>query len=552
MQTQMDDEKLAKAIQRTREYRASFDTFAEQCLKIRDKGSKIVPFAMNHAQRYIHERIEKQRAVRGWVRVLILKGRQQGASTYVEGRYYWKTSLYRNVSTFILSHEQAAADALFQMVDRFHRGNPVAPRTGKSNIKELAFERLDSVYAVATAGSKAAGRGKTFTLFHGSEVGFWKNDTDHFAASVQAVPLMPGTEIILESTANGTSGEFWKRAQDAMRGIGDYELIFIPWFWSPEYSREPEAGFELDPIAEEGELSELETADLFELTPGQMCWRRSKISELGSLGKFKQEYPSTPDEAFQSAERNGLISSLDVLRARKRKVRGSGPLIIGVDPAGDGGDRFAIAFRRGYKCEKIEFRTKIDEPEALAWIKSIIDEYNPAAVFIDSGGIGRYLIGFLRAAGPKYAAVTHSVNFGAKSQHKHAKPKVAGPINRRAEMWERMKRWLKQEDGVQIPDDDGLQADLTSSRIKPTLNNDLQLMSKQEMRSLSLRSPDLADALALTFADLIYVNEWTEKKTPATFEVIDTPMVDVYDSPQQILGDGQGMSGSGRNGWMGF
>lgn len=551
MQTIGDDEKLAKAVQRTREYRASFPLFAEQCLKIRDKGSKVVPFVMNHAQLYIHERIEKQRAAKGWVRVLILKGRQQGASTYTEGRYYWKTSLYRNVSTFILSHEQAAADALFQMVDRFHRSNPVAPRTGKSNIKELAFDRLDSVYAVATAGSKAAGRGKTFTLFHGSEVGFWKNDTDHFAASVQAVPLMPGTEIILESTANGTEGEFWKRAQDAMRGIGDYELIFIPWFWSPEYSRVPEDSFELDVVAEEGELSEQETADLFELSLGQMCWRRSKISELGSLGKFKQEYPSTPDEAFQSAERNGLISSLDVLRARKRKIKGAGPLIIGVDPAGDGGDRFAVAFRRGYKCEKIDFRTKIDEPEALAWIMEIIDTYNPAAVFIDSGGIGRYLISFLRAAGPKYAAVVHSVNFGAKSQHKHAKPKVAGPINRRAEMWERMKRWLKQEDGVQIPDDDALHADLTSSRIKPTLNNDLQLMSKQEMRTKGLSSPDMADALALTFADMVYFAEWTETKKPPTFEVIDGAQEVVYhDTPQQIL-DGSGNAGHG-NGWMGY
>lgn len=532
-------------------YRKSFPLYAEQCLKVRDKGANIVPFILNPAQIYIHERIEQQRREHGFVRAIILKGRQQGASTYVEGRYYWKTTLWRNVSTYIMSHEQSSADAIFAMVDRYHRMNPIAPKTGTSNVKELAFPGLGSSYAVATAGAKATGRGRNTHLFHGSEVAFWKSADEHFKASVQSVALLPGTEIILESTANGPNGEFWKRWQDAVAGIGDYIAIFVPWYWTPEYRRTVPAGFELDTEAEDGELSEAEYAELYDLDMEQMSWRRAKIIELGGPAAFKQEYPANPDEAFQASGEGSLINSLDVLRARKRKVQGVGPLIIGIDPSGgggDGADRFSIAFRRGPKCERILFRTKITEPEALAWVKSIIDDYKPAAVFIDNGGIGRYLGSFLAADKPQYASVVHPVNFGSKSQAKNAYPKRAGPKNRRAEMWERLKRWLEGEDGVQIPDDDALHGDLVAVKTKKDLNNDLQLMSKQDMRDKGIRSPDLGDALALTFADSVYIGNWTEERPAQSIANIDDYVVRHAEEHYQAY---HGEAG-GANSWMGF
>lgn len=538
------------AKERIRRWRADFPSYAEECLQVRDKGAKIVPFVLNTAQIYIHERIEQQRREKGYVRALILKGRQQGASTYVEGRYYWKTTLYKNVSTYIMSHEQSSADSIFQMVERYHRHNPVAPKTGTSNVKELSFPKLASSYAVATAGAQATGRGRTTHLFHGSEVAFWKAAEGHFKASVQSVALLPGTEVILESTANGPSGEFWKRWQDAEAGIGDYIAIFVPWFWTSEYRRPVDPGFKLDTVPEDGDISEAEYAELYGLDMEQMCWRRYKIHELGGPAAFKQEYPANPDEAFQAANTGQFISSISVLRARKRKgVVASGPLIMGVDPAGDGGDRFAIAFRRGHKVERVIFRTKISEPEALAWIKSLIDEYRPAAVYVDTGGLGRYVTGFLKADKPKYANVVHSVNFGSKSQFKNAYPNKAGPKNRRGEMVERMKRWLEDEDGVSIPDDDALHGDLVSYQIKPDLNNNLMLMSKQEMRAKGIRSPDLADAVALTFADSTYISEYEEEREKRTLASIDNFVVRHAD---EISSPAWGDDTSNPNGWMGL
>jgi hypothetical protein len=128
---------------------------------------------------------------------------------------------------------------------------------------------------------------------------FWANAAAHFAASVQGVPLEAGTEIILESTSSGAAGEFYERWLDAEAGRGDYIPIFLPWWLSKEYSREPEAGFQLLTEAEvDGEMSEQEYADTWKLSLRQMCWRRYKIFELRSLQLFQREYPASPSEAW--------------------------------------------------------------------------------------------------------------------------------------------------------------------------------------------------------------------------------------------------------------
>jgi hypothetical protein len=225
---------------------------------------------------------------------------------------------------FILTHEQDATDNLFGMVDRYHQHNPlVKPSTGAANAKELYFDKLDSGYSVGTAGSKAVGRSKTVQLFHGSEVAFWPNAPTHFAGVVQAIPDLPDTEIILESTANGVGGEFHERWQQAEAGIGDYIAIFVPWFWSDEYRRPVPDDFTLDD--EEREYAELHGLDL-----EQMAWRRAKIAELKDPLLFKQEYPATAAEAFQTTGHDSFIKPR-VLKARKA-TRGLARLVGGARP----------------------------------------------------------------------------------------------------------------------------------------------------------------------------------------------------------------------------
>jgi hypothetical protein len=89
---------------------------------------------------------------------------------------------------FILTHEDAATQNLFEIVDRYHQHCPVAlrPSTGAANAKELNFNELDSGYKVGTAGTKGVGRSSTIQLFHGSEVAFWPNADSHAAGVLQA------------------------------------------------------------------------------------------------------------------------------------------------------------------------------------------------------------------------------------------------------------------------------------------------------------------------------------------------------------------------------
>jgi hypothetical protein len=489
--------------------RDDFAHYAARALRIRtkDPGGGLVPFVLNAAQKHLHARIEAQLERTGRVRVLVLKGRQQGVSTYVGGRFYWRATHGRGVRAFILSHEQAATDNLFGIVERFHGHCPalVRPSTGTANARELGFDVLDSGYAVGTAGTRAAGRSQTIQLFHGSEVAFWPNAEAHFAGVVQAVPDAPGTEIILESTANGIGGAFHERWQRAEAGIGDYEAIFIPWFWSDEYRRETADDFRLD--AEEAEYAALHGLDA-----SQMAWRRNKIAELRDPLLFRQEYPATAAEAFQMTGHDSFIPPDLVVRARKATLAGIGPLAIGADPARFGDDRFALAFRRGRRLEKIVSRQKIDTVAGANWLRQVIDADRPARVFIDVGGIGAGVFDLLRSFGyarePGIAdprKVVVPIDFAGSPQD----PEIMlpsgemrpGPFNRRAEMWLRSRDWLTEPGGAQIPDEDALQADACGPSYHYNANAALLLESKEHMRARGVRSPDAWDAVALTFAE---------------------------------------------------
>lgn len=488
---------------------ASFLYYAPKCLKIKAKDKKIIPLQLNKAQKYVHERLEAQLKETGKVRALILKARQQGFSTYIGGRYYHKTSMNHGTNTYILTHEQGATDNLFAMVGRYHEHSPVKPETGKANAKELYFPKLDGGYAVGTAGSKAVGRSKTIYLFHGSECAFWPNASDHFAGVVQAIPDLPGTEIILESTANGIGGEFHERWQQAEAGIGDYIAIFVPWFWSDEYRRPVPDDFTLGyERGADGEPSEAEYMEMYGLDLSQMAWRRAKIAELKDPQLFMQEYPASAAEAFQTTGHDSFIKPADVLRARKANLEPFGPLILGVDPSRFGDDRFSIARRRGRVVPKIESKSKLDNVAGAIWVKQIIDAEHPDKVFIDVGGQGAGVYDILVSWGAPYNKICVAVNFGSEP----LEPEITlsdgsvrpGPKNRRAEMWMRSRDWLRQDGGADVPDRDAIQTDACGPSYKYDITQRLLLESKEAMKKRGVRSPDEWDAVALTFAAPVY------------------------------------------------
>ncbi len=321
-------------LDRRRKFRDDFVYYAQRCLYIKDKVGKIVPLVLNAAQLYIHKRVEEQRKRIGKVRVIIVKGRQQGCSTYTEARFYWKVSNSYGANAFILTHHDDATSNLFDMAKRYHDHvpAPLKPSTGTANAKELKFDKLDSGYKVSTAGSKGTGRSATLQLFHGSEVAYWPFADTHLSGVMQAVADMPDTEVFLESTATGPSGVFYELAKDAMNGANEYELIFIPWYWQAEYRQPLPKGFDL--TSEEEAYAEKYSCDM-----QQMAWRRKKIGELKGVHVFRHEYPATVEEAF-SAEVPGALWTREIIDENRIEHKHLPPLkriVVGVDPSGGDG-----------------------------------------------------------------------------------------------------------------------------------------------------------------------------------------------------------------------
>jgi hypothetical protein len=277
-----------------KDYEKNFEKFCEDNIQIltKDSSKGFVPFKFNEPQRIITEALNKQLEETGRVRAIILKARQQGISTYGAARVFWKTYFIPYSRSVVMAHDSATSDALFTMSRNIIDNMPthMKPTLQKSNAKEILFEDNKSGYRLYTAGSPEAGRGTTPTVAHLSEVGFWTHDEKILAGLFQGISEADGTEVILESTANGASGEFHRLFQGAMNGENDYVAIFIPWFVTEEYRRPAPEDFETT-------LEEDELIEKYDLDEDQLYWRRLKISE-GGARKFQQEYPANAGEAF--------------------------------------------------------------------------------------------------------------------------------------------------------------------------------------------------------------------------------------------------------------
>lgn len=469
-----------------------FNIFGRQILKIRPKtGGLVVPLIMNEAQLHLHNKIEEQLASIRRIRAIVLKGRQQGVSTYTQGRFYWKLSHRRGVKAYILTHEQPATDNLFGMVDHFWEQAPMdyRPHTGAANAKELVFDALDSKYAVTTAGSKDTGRSGTAQYLHGSEVGFWANAATHMAGIGQVVPDAHGTEIILESTANGTANLFHEIWTMAVKGKSEYLPIFIPWFWQREYRRPPPSDFEL--TAEETDYREA-----FELDLDQMAWRRNKTDTdfRGDTSQFDQEYPASAELAFASSSPRALIKFAPVARARRvRGLEGIGPRIWGLDPAEYGDDETSLMERQGRVSRKLGSWNGLGTMETVGRVGVMIDklppELRPDVICVDAGGIGTGVADRLIEEGYPVARVLFGESPRDKDQY----------VTNRDELWCEMRDWLD-DHPASIEDNDDLAAQLISVQYAYDSKRRVKLESKEVMKSRGLHSPDDADALALTFS----------------------------------------------------
>lgn len=475
-----------------------FKLYAPNLLKITTKGQHgqegIAYLTLNKVQAFLNNEFEKQLKEEGKVRMVILKGRQFGCSTLIGARYYWKVTHHPGKRAFVISHSGDTTDILFSMVKRFHENIPPIFRisTDKENAKELNFNKIDSNFRVGTAGSKNIGRGGTIHYLHCSEVSSWENAPELVAGLLQCVPDAPGTEIIFESTSQGPHDFFHSLCQRSIKGENGYKFIFISWAMFDEYAKAVPTGFIKTP--EEWELSEL-----YGLNDEQLYWRRDKIKQFEIAGHnalvyFKHEYPLSIQDAFQAADSKSFIKSEWVLKARKATSEPYGALVIGVDPATEAGkDRTSIIKRQGRKAFDLESYAHLDTMSLVGILSKMIQSCKPDKVFIDFTGVGVGVVDRLKELG--YGHVIMPVHSGAKSMDDKRY------INKRHEMWGEMREWLRNEhEPVSIPDLESLHDDLCGVQLDGAIGVDSQGRFKLESKEKMHKSPDEADALALTFA----------------------------------------------------
>lgn len=282
--------------------------YSESHLKIVTKKGELIPLRANRAQEILDDVIAKQKKERGYVRAVVLKARQEGITTRIGSRNFRAANLLGNLSCVVIGHKEKPTAKIFKMYERFERNLDVGMHPGKvaSNRGQyLEFQNGSSI-SVETAGDPEAGRSQTIHRLHGSEVAFWPNAAQVYVAIASAVPDESG-EIILESTANGVGNffhVFWKQAEE---GQNDFVPVFLPWFIHEEYQAAV-TDEEREQIAQSEDLYERKALDegfefmgeMVKLTPEQLMWRRKTLANklAGDVRKFKQEYPSTPREAF--------------------------------------------------------------------------------------------------------------------------------------------------------------------------------------------------------------------------------------------------------------
>jgi hypothetical protein len=175
------------------------------------------------------------------------------------------------------------------------------------------------------------------------------------------------------------------------------------------------------------------------------------------------------------------------------------PVILTVDPAWEGDDEFVIGKRQGLKFDILRKIPKNDNDLQMAsLIAQLEDEHKADAVFIDAG----YGTGIV-SAGKTMKRSWQLVWFAEKSND-------PGCINKRAEMWNEAKKWLRE--GGSIPKDPVLHDELIGPETIPRGDGKIQLESKKDMKSRGLPSPNRADALVLSFAYPVGKKVRTENK----------------------------------------
>jgi len=278
-----------------------------------DKDKNTVPFFLNEVQLSFLDDINKAKAdykagLRTSLKFLVLKGRQQGFTSFITAYQLANAIISKNFSGFTLADSGDNTNTIFEDKAKYiynQLPDALKPTEKYNNRREFHFEKLNSRWRVNTAGNKEVGRSKTINFFHGSEAAFWGSIDSIMSGLGEA--LTKDSIQILETTANGLN-EYKDLWDDAVKGQNNWEPKFYEWWLTPEYvldfeDNEREEQFKSDVLNAVTEFhKKLRTLLNHEgLNWNQLYWYYGKHKDL--KGKLPQEYPCTAEESFLASGR---------------------------------------------------------------------------------------------------------------------------------------------------------------------------------------------------------------------------------------------------------
>lgn len=383
--------------------------------KIKDKQGNLVTFKLNRTQvKHVIERGSHRYN-------LILKARQFGFTTFYCIDLLDEALWVNGMSCGIIAHEAKKLPDYFTIVKRAFENLPesLKPKC-KTDTKYMYefIERYDGVPMDSSIYVSTDIRGGTVQKLHVTESAYIKDRQALNAGSKQAVPL---TGWISEETTGNGFNEFYDFYTSSQNNPNpqemDYKTYFYPWYHSQEYS--------LPGILDDKTEKEVELQRLYRLTDGQLLWRRWKIRELmsqaGGLGLngeqlFKQEYPATITEAFQSGAGNvfdaekidSMKTKTPITHTENPAVKGliekgynvwvepqpDAEYVVGSDPSdGEGADFSDIdIWDKNTKEQVAQYYGKLRPDELADYIKLGAEAYNEAFVGVESNMLSTILI----------------------------------------------------------------------------------------------------------------------------------------------------------------
>ena len=280
---------------------------------IQDKSGNEILFNLNWAQQQLFDR--------EWHQMLVLKARQLGVTTYFSINFLDDCFWYGNTNAGIIAHRKEDAEDIFKKKVKYaYDRMPQWTRTFNSATNdrsgELAFENGSS-YRVSTGF-----RSGTYQRLLVSEFGKICAKSPDVAKEIVTGSLNTVSSdqvIAIESTAEGREGYFYEfsRQSEALALSGtilspmQQRFFFFPWFDEPGYR---ESSKEIVVQKETNEyLDYIENERKRKIDEDQRRWYDMKQRMLGDA--MKQEYPSTPKEAFESAN-EGLYYGAQISKLR--------------------------------------------------------------------------------------------------------------------------------------------------------------------------------------------------------------------------------------------